>query len=227
MYFSKLQFQSRQLDAQQLAAEVCRDNYRSHQVLWRLFGRPDQPTREFLFRQENAGSWPTFFVLSQRPSGDPGELWTIQSKDYAPKLKVGQRLAFSLRANPVVTRTRSSGKSSRHDVVMDLKKRSGYSDKPIDQRPSMAWLAQQAGIEWLQRRSEANGFAIEPDQVRVDGYRRHRHYKARGKRLIEYSTLDFAGILEVTDPERFQNTLFNGIGPAKGFGCGMLLVRRV
>ena len=59
------------------------------------------------------------------------------------------------------------------------------------------------------------------------GYRRHRHYKARGKRLIEYSTLDFAGILEVTDPERFQNTLFNGIGPAKGFGCGLLLVRRV
>ena len=89
------------------------------------------------------------------------------------------------------------------------------------------WLAQQAGVEWLQRRAEASGFAIEPDQVRIDGYRSHHHYKARGKQPIKYSTLDFAGILEVTDPERFQDTLFNGIGPAKGFGCGLLLVRRV
>ena len=43
-----------------------------------------------------------------------------------------------------------------------------------------------------------------------------------------YSTLEFDGILAVTEPEVFiEKCLFSGIGPAKGFGCGVMLVRRV
>jgi len=227
MYFSKVRLQQHHLDAQQLAIEVCHDSYRSHQILWRLFGTPEQKNREFLFRQQEDAGWPTYFVVSLRPPGDPGILWQVQSKDYAPVIQRGQSLAFSLRTNPVVTRKNQAGKPARHDVVMDLKKRSGYKDKPAGERPSLGWLAQKAGIEWLQRRSDANGFAIDPEQVRVDGYRRHRSRKAHTKHPIEYSTLDFDGMLEITDLEKFQSALFNGIGPAKGFGCGLLLVRRV
>lgn len=227
MYFSKVSLQQYDLDAQQLATQVCRDSYRSHQILWRLFGTPEQKTREFLFRQDDSQSWPTYFVLSQRPPDDSIALWNVQSKQYAPQLQHGQSLAFSLRANAIVSRKNDAGKSVRHDVVMDLKKRSGYQKQPANERPPMGWLAQTAGIEWLQRRSEANGFEIEADQVRVDGYRRHRSYQARTKTPIEFSSLDFDGILNITDPERFQNALFNGIGPAKGFGCGLLLVRRI
>jgi len=49
-------------------------------------------------------------------------------------------------------------------------------------------------------------------------------YKKQGR--ITFSTLDFSGILGVTDPGQFRNTLFNGIGPAKGFGCGLMMVKR-
>ena len=41
------------------------------------------------------------------------------------------------------------------------------------------------------------------------------------------STLDFSGLLTVTAPEKFLSALYGGIGPAKGFGCGLLLVKRV
>ncbi len=44
---------------------------------------------------------------------------------------------------------------------------------------------------------------------------------------IALSTLDFEGQLQVTDPDHFlRNGLPAGIGPAKAFGCGLLLVRR-
>ena len=33
--------------------------------------------------------------------------------------------------------------------------------------------------------------------------------------------------LEVADPARFFDALVRGVGPAKAFGCGLMLVRRV
>ncbi|MCI5220551.1 MAG: type I-E CRISPR-associated protein Cas6/Cse3/CasE, partial [Candidatus Electrothrix sp. LOE2] len=44
---------------------------------------------------------------------------------------------------------------------------------------------------------------------------------------IQFSLLDLSDRLTVTDPNVFTRALFRGIGPAKGFGCGLLLVRRV
>jgi len=41
------------------------------------------------------------------------------------------------------------------------------------------------------------------------------------------STVDFQGILTVTDPELFRKALYEGLGKSKAFGCGLMLVRRV
>jgi hypothetical protein len=47
-----------------------------------------------------------------------------------------------------------------------------------------------------------------------------------GKRgQLRFSTVDLTGELVVTDAERFATTLASGIGRAKAFGCGLLLVR--
>lgn len=35
------------------------------------------------------------------------------------------------------------------------------------------------------------------------------------------------GELMITNPELFQLALFNGLGHAKAFGCGLMLVRRI
>jgi len=48
--------------------------------------------------------------------------------------------------------------------------------------------------------------------------------EGRGGKLV---TVTFEGNLWVKEPERFVNFLQNGVGPAKSFGCGLLLVRRV
>ena len=63
--------------------------------------------------------------------------------------------------------------------------------------------------------------------VTVDGYEQHKSIKRNGNRPISFSTLDFGGLLTVTDKQAFEKSLFFGIGPAKGMGCGMLMVRRI
>jgi CRISPR-associated protein Cas6/Cse3/CasE subtype I-E len=40
---------------------------------------------------------------------------------------------------------------------------------------------------------------------------------------IAFNTVDFVGVLEVTDQESFKNSLDNGIGSGKAFGLGLLI----
>jgi len=42
---------------------------------------------------------------------------------------------------------------------------------------------------------------------------------------LRFTTVDLPRELVVTDAERFAITLASGIGRAKAFGCGLLLVR--
>lgn len=94
---------------------------------------------------------------------------------------------------------------------------------PVNAEPDSAgW----SGLDWLEARAGKYGFSFDPGAVRVDGYLRHGVNKKAGRKTINFSTLDYTGMLTVVDPEQFQLTLFfHGIGPAKAFGCGLLLVR--
>jgi CRISPR system Cascade subunit CasE len=61
--------------------------------------------------------------------------------------------------------------------------------------------------------------------VKADGYDQ-RHIPRDGKAPITLSTLDFEGVLAVTDPPIFLAALASGFGRARAFGCGLMLIRR-
>jgi len=194
--------------------------YYEHKMLWDVFESDPEAERDFLYRRDTYRGRPRYFILSRRPPVHSLGLWHIDSpKPFTPRLQTGQRLTFMLRANPVVTR---NGK--RHDVVMDRKKHTGWKDLPPEQRPPLAVLIREAGLDWLRKRAEESGFHFHDDAVQVDGYRQHRA-RSHGKN-IRFSTLDFTGLLTVSDPDCFVKKLKEGIGPAKAFGCGLMLVRR-
>jgi CRISPR system Cascade subunit CasE len=88
-------------------------------------------------------------------------------------------------------------------------------------------IVQNKGVEWLENKSDKNGFSVDSNQIRADWYQSQKFNKPNGKQHISFNTVDFTGILTVTKPDLFKSALFNGIGPAKGFGCGLLLVRPV
>ena len=176
-------------------------------------------------------------------------------KIMSSRLSKGERLAFKLRVNPIQhdkkERTESeievwrasrkerglkeklpTKKRIRHDVVMEAKTKLNFKEMPHDKRPHVAELIQDTGFAWLKARETEQGFLVEDDKekptVRADGYCQHRLFKGKGTKPITFSTLDFNGILTVTDPDTFiGESLYNGIGPAKAFGCGLMLVRRI
>ncbi|ACL16915.1 type I-E CRISPR-associated protein Cas6/Cse3/CasE [Methanosphaerula palustris] len=198
--------------------------YQAHSLIWDLFSDGPERERDFLFRQEVHQGMPVFWTVSERVPSDRNETWNIKSKPYAPILRQGMHLSFVLRANPIRSRRDDLGKQHRHDVVMDMKTALKDS-KPGDQWPAEDQIIQEAGLVWLANQGNAKGFSLQDGAVRVDGYTQHRFVKPKKKQMVQISTLDFTGLLTVTDPERFTTALFNGIGPAKGFGCGLMMVR--
>ncbi len=219
-HFSRIRLQPDSVTPEQVARLGHGNPYRDHQLLWQLF---EGETRDFLFRYAPNRGWPGYYVVSDQPPADAAGVWDVAIKPYQPQLAAGELLSFSLRANPVVSRRDGEGRLFRHDVVMDLRKQLEGSGTAL---PPMAERVQQAGRSWLEKRAEPNGFLVEGGALRVEGYQQHRARPRKGGE-IRFSTLDFSGVLRVTDPERFRHTLLQGLGPAKAFGCGLLLVRRL
>lgn len=227
MYFSRVRLVSQGLDHQRLIQNLSESAYAEHRLLWRLFPDDPEADRDFLFRRDSLPEQglfhspvrPLFYMVSRRqPVAIPG-LLRVESKEYRPTLSAGDRLAFGLRVNPVVTR---DGK--RHDVVIDARKR---IEREGGEMENKAALVAEHGLAWLEKRAEKHGFAVSASSTRVEGYLQHRLPTSERKgQHIRFSTLDYVGVLTVTDPERFAHALFTGIGPAKAFGCGMLLVKR-
>jgi len=99
------------------------------------------------------------------------------------------------------------------------------------QRCNQNQLVQEAGADWLAGKSSGLGFTVEPTAIRADGYRTHCFTKPkgavnRGGKPVRFTSLEFNGLLTVTDVALFRQALFQGIGPCKAYGCGLLLVRR-
>jgi len=223
MYISRLRVK-RGPELFRLTRSEARDSlYAAHQLLWKAFPKDAGANRDFLFRQETREGLPCFFVVSgRRPINN--ELFQIETKDYAPQLEVGQRLAFSLRANPVVAR-RADGKkySAKHDIWMDAKREA--KNMGLDEKKRIAHCEDRAR-QWLTARAEPHGFSINDQQIHVDGYFQHQFYRRNG-RPIQFSSISYDGILTVVNPELLLRTLFEGIGRSRAFGCGLMLLRRV
>ena len=78
--------------------------------------------------------------------------------------------------------------------------------------------------KWLLDRCEKNGFAIKEDEVIVTQSQWQRFYKGAERRKVTILSVTYEGTLIVTDTERFQKALVNGIGRGKAYGMGMLTV---
>ena len=212
------------------AHDWARNAYEEHQWLWRFLPAPPGTARSFVFRRRDADGLPRFYVVSHSAPTSPTPQWQVQSRPYAPSLAAGDHLAFELRANPVVTVKTAQGKAARHDVVMQartllLKEQhlTHWADWTAPERPSMPALVQQSCSAWLLARCERLGIRLDVRALNADGYEQHQ-----GKRgQLRFSTVDFSGHLTVVDPTALHSALVGGVGHAKAFGCGLLLIRPI
>jgi len=193
-----------------------RDIYQVHQEIWKVFSRGSHDVRRYLYRLDHEDQRePVILAVSEDvPIQHEQPMWRVETKEFRPQLHAGICLGFQLRANPTVNR---DGK--HHSVVMDEKwrlKREGTSARTTD-------IIQYAGERWLREQAERSGVRIE--WVRVENYRKHE-FQCRASK-VQYATCDYHGMLTVQDPDALLHVLRRGLGRAKAFGCGMMMIRRV
>lgn len=218
MYFSVINPASEHVRA--AVRDMAHAPYGLHQWLWKFFKGDDEAARDFIFRRHDIDGLPRVYVVSARPPVAFSDDWELQTRPYAPLARAGQRLSFVLCANPVISKRDDAGKSRRHDVVMQAKK----SLPPAD-RPAAAELVEQTCLAWLQARAAKAGFELVG--ATVDAYRQQQANKRSNGEPIQFSSVEFSGELVVRDPDAFQQTLLQGLGHAKAFGCGLMLVKPV
>jgi CRISPR system Cascade subunit CasE len=238
-YFSRIELDERHAGAHEAVAQAFAGGaYGDHQFLWRFFSAPEGHPRDFLFRrfEPQGGRQQTlYYCVSERPATAPHPAWRVVTREYTPRVAVGDCLLFDLRVNPTQAHKRN-GKSCRDDVVMHAKQQllverglSRWADIGQAERPSAYELADRAVRAWLGEAGTdgfagRHGFCV-TDDLRVDAYRQLR-IDHGGQKPITLSTVDLSGTLTVTDAERFTRALLGGVGRGKAFGCGLLLVRR-
>lgn len=195
----------------------------AHRMVWNWFTDREDRERDFLFRIEGDGASTRVYTLSERVPVDPRGLWSIESKAFAPNLRMGTRLAFALRVNPTLRKSNGVGKGKRHDVVMDAR----FQARTRGQSLTREELVQESCVAWMATRAERLGFEIDSEHVRAEGYRPVRLPRGSGRDDATITIVDLKGVLTVTDPDRFVAGVCQGIGPAKAFGCGLILIRRI
>ena len=197
----------------------------AHRVLWLLFQDFPDAARDFLWRDEGNGR---YLILSQRPPTDPLGLFELESKPFEPALAAGDRLAFTLRANPVIAskgaldadaRARRA-RGQKVDVVMHALRDVAKGER----KSARDAVATKAGTDWLMAQGAKAGFTLVSAPA-VDGYAQIPVERRRG-RPAGFSVLEFKGVIEITDAPGFLAKLARGFGSAKAFGCGLMLIRR-
>ncbi|MDR4476039.1 MAG: type I-E CRISPR-associated protein Cas6/Cse3/CasE [Nitrospira sp.] len=197
--------------------EFARNPYDFHRQLWRMFpGEPketrsnDEAARQgFLFRIEAnpIGRPACLLVQSRREPEATSGMVVMGTREFHPQPVSGERLAFLLTANPVRTIT----------------------DNQRDTKPNKKWekcrvplIREKDQRDWLSRK-----LADVAEVVAANVLPHPPMYFRKGNHSGKLVTITFDGLLTVNDPLRLTELLEQGVGPAKGFGCGLLLVRRV
>ena len=192
-------------------------------LVWSLFADSSDRRRDFLWRRMDEG---TLLVLSaRRPDNRHGLFEIDEPKEFAPVLEPGDRLRFSLRANPTVRKAREPGRrhAPRHDVVMDAL----HSLPDGSRAEHRLSIIREKGHDWLVKQGCRAGFEILEDALSCEGYRQHHIVRNAGTPPLSFSSLDFDGALNVREPDLLTSAIARGFGPSKAFGCGLMLIRRL
>ncbi|EOS60743.1 CRISPR-associated protein cas6/cse3/case, subtype I-e [Firmicutes bacterium M10-2] len=152
-------------------------------------------------------------ILSKDPFKDPKKLEDqfgstnkkLETKDFdvfLNKLENGGEWHFHLKANPVYRE-------------IDPKKKN---------HPYRQCYSAEKQVEWLEKRSDTNGFKIiEVMPVKKENIR----FKKSDKNTVTMISVTFEGTLKVIDKEKFINILENGLGHGKAYGMGMMSIAKI
>ena len=195
----------------------CRNPYQWHRIIWHLFPNRQEDKREYQFaclKSRTEKDIPILLLSKAKPN--PIQTLEIEvvgeSKSLAGLLfKQDQKLGFRLTANPAKVLTEDTEEKRKIRVPF------------IKSEHQEAWLKRKLdGMAEIQSIVSQN----EPPL-----------YFNRNGKAGKIVPVTFEGILKVIEPDKFKKQIYEkydhnrkyiaGIGPAKAFGCGLMLVKRI
>lgn len=203
IYLSRLLLNPRSRQAQ---AE--RDNpYELHRTLSRAFGEGKETLHaaRCLFRLEETREADAICVLVQSRTRPDWERLTVPARYWLEPPQEAKAVDLRLPAGcQLAFRLRAN------PTVCQEGRR-----KPIKDEAEQ--------LRWLGRKAEAHGFCLGMARVtRAEVV----EFRAAEDRPVTLQSALFDGALRITKPVPFRRALEEGIGPAKGFGFGLLSVAR-
>lgn len=61
--------------------------------------------------------------------------------------------------------------------------------------------------------------------MNVDAYRQQQVVRVKSRQVIQFSSVDYSGVLVVNEPMLFLRRLIQGYGKSRAFGCGLMLIK--
>jgi CRISPR system Cascade subunit CasE len=202
--------------------DLAGDEWTAARVLFRI--DDDGGRLQLLVQSKREPDW---YAFSKHLSGARYLFAPPQVKAWQTQFRAGQTLRFRLLANPTFRPKKADGS--------DGERRGLYREHER--------------LDWLARQSARCGFAL--PQARTTLERNGSPVLFRGRphdsltfdlpvcqvidlndgrrfpladRRIQFSAARFDGVLQISNLDLFIHALENGIGPAKGFGFGLLSV---
>ncbi len=199
------------LDRDEAALLRLFDAYSWHQLAWSAFPGQDGKERTFLTRLDFRDCSFQLLILSSMEPSRPGccdaGAWSVTP---IPESFTSHSLyRFDLVANP-----------TRKVVKLD------GNGNPTKNGKRLALLKIEEQKSWLERKASDAGFRViaEPP-VEIDRALANA-FVIRGRRVQgTHMGVRYRGVLEVENRERFRQAFRQGIGSAKAFGFGMLVLQ--
>lgn len=199
------------------AVEGCLPPSRSGRLLWRLERRPhelellllspDIPTLDHLIEQ---AGW---------PNNDAGAGRIADVTPLLSQVAVGRQFAFRAQLNPSSATRHVQSPTSGQTARLDQERAARIGHRTVASQ-----------LEWFWQRATGTsgqwGFAVGPDSESANVAivkRGHLSFsKGRNQPAVSLDVATYEGVLTVTDRALFTDSLLNGIGKAKAYGCGLL-----
>lgn len=175
------------------------DPYSWHQALWKAFPGQDDEKRSFLFRVDEKEIYMQIYLLSELQISQQN--WgNWQTKEISRDFLEYSYYNFQIRSNPTKRLGAGDDKGKRVGIYKEDNLR-----------------------EWFLRKAEQSGFKSQSFAVSkpITDY----FNKKGGKNKL--NRVDFQGILEVKDKDKFKTAFYSGIGSAKSLGYGMLILQPI
>lgn len=199
------------LDFQTAARLGLRDCYDWHQKVWQAFPGQDGEQRAFLTRLDQRREGFRLLIISPmeptRPDWCPPDPESWKTKPIPETYFTRRQYAFQLCANP----TKKIASKADGTVTKNGRR------VPLGKREDL--------VAWIKRKGDQGGFTVDEPTLRT--IPRGREYFTKNGQGGMHSAVEFQGVLTVTDPAKFHQTFTRGIGSAKAFGFGLLVIAPV